>query len=153
MNFNPDDAKRVIEYVRDAFNRAAQADSGASQRTFKKMASSIEGLSNMLEKSNGRSLDPRMIFMLMDLQKTATQLKEEVQNNPQAAAVFKQLMSEIQDDLKDVLPGLGNLPPIPGLPKLPGMDFGLPKNPPKPPTPPAPKGGKPPRKPGDGFKF
>lgn len=158
MSFDPEEILKAVERIREAFNRAAEADSGASQRTFKKLASKIDGLIAQSMDPRNQDADPKKMMMkmlpqIMDLQMTMSQIKREAQNNPAAATVLADLARDIQDEIKTLLPMLGNIPGIPGLPKLPGMDFGQPKDEPKKPTPPA--APKPPRKPGGGggFKF
>lgn len=158
MSFDPEEILKAVERIREAFNRAAEADSGSAQRTFKKLSSKIDALITQSMDPRNQDADPKKMMMkmlpqIMDLQMTMSQLKREAQNNPAAAGVLADLVRDIQDEVKTLLPMLGNIPGIPGLPKLPGMDFGQPKDEPKnPPAPPAPK---PPRKPGGGggFKF
>lgn len=159
MSFDPEEILKAVERIREAFNRAAEADSGSAQRTFKKLSSKIDALITQSMDPRNQDADPKKMMMkmlpqIMDLQMTMSQLKREAQSNPLAANVLADLARDIQDEVKTLLPMLGNIPGIPGLPKLPGMDFGQPKDTPKnPPAPPAPP--KPPRKPGGGggFKF
>lgn len=163
MSIDPEEIFQAIERMRDAFNRAAEADSGNAQRLFKKLSTKVEGLLDQAMDPRNQDMDPQKLFMkmlpsVMDLQMTMSQLKREAQNNPAAAGVLAQLAQDIQAEAKALLPLLGNLPGIggalPGGFKLPGMDFGQPKEPQEPKNPPAPpKPGKPPRKPGGGFKF
>ena len=159
MSFDPEEILKAVERIREAFNRAAEADSGSAQRTFKKLSSKIDALITQSMDPRNQDADPKKMMMkmlpqIMDLQMTMSQLKREAQSNPLAANVLADLARDIQDEVKTLLPMLGNIPGIPGLPKLPGMDFGQPKDTPKnPPEPPA--APKPPRKPGGGggFKF
>lgn len=159
MSFDPEEILKAVERIREAFNRAAEADSGSAQRTFKKLSSKIDALITQSMDPRNQDADPKKMMMkmlpqIMDLQMTMSQLKREAQSNPLAANVLVDLARDIQDEVKTLLPMLGNIPGIPGLPKLPGMDFGQPKDTPKnPPAPPA--APKPPRKPGGGggFKF
>ncbi len=159
MSFDPEEILKAVERIREAFNRAAEADSGSAQRTFKKLSSKIDALITQSMDPRNQDADPKKMMMkmlpqIMDLQMTMSQLKREAQSNPLAANVLADLARDIQDEVKTLLPMLGNIPGIPGLPKLPGMDFGQPKDTPKnPPAPPA--APKPPRKPGGGggFKF
>lgn len=166
MNFDPEDILKAVERMREAFNRAAEADSGSAQRLFQKLSSKIDNLFDQAMDPRNQDLEPKKMVMkmlpsVMELQMTMSQIKREAQSNAQAAEVLDQLSREIQDEAKVLLPMLGNLPGIigglPGGFKLPGMDFGQPKEPPQtPPAPPSPpkKSPRPPRKPGsDGFKF
>lgn len=158
MSFDPEEILKAVERIREAFNRAAEADSGSSQRSFKKLAGKIDNLIAQSMDPRNQDSDPKKMMMkmlpqIMDLQMTMSQLKREAQSNPAAATVLADLARDIQDEMKSLLPMLGNIPGIPGMPKFPGMDFGQPKQPPVPPKPPAPPARQPPKDNGDGFKF
>lgn len=154
MSFDPEEILKAVERIREAFNRAAEAESGTT--TFKKLSKKIDALIAQSMDPSNQDADPKKLMMkmlpqVMDLQMTMQQLKREAETNPAVKAVLTDLARDIQEEVKTLLPLLGNnIPGIPGLPKIPGMDFGLPK---EPPTPPAPRAPKPPRKPGGGFKF
>lgn len=158
MSFDPEEILKAVERIREAFNRAAEADSGSAQRSFQKLAGKIDNLIAQSMDPRNQDSDPKKMMMkmlpqIMDLQMTMSQLKREAQSNPAAATVLADLARDIQDEMKSLLPLLGNIPGIPGMPKFPGMDFGQPKQPPAPPKPPAPPARKPPKDNGDGFKF
>lgn len=160
MSFDPEEILKAVERIREAFNRAAEADSGNAQRLFEKLATRMDALITQGLDPRNQNMDRRKILLkmlpsLMEVKAITAQLQREIQTNSDAAAVLEQLLHDIQEEAKTVLPLLGNLPNIPGLPKLPGMDFGQPKQPPQePPAPPVKKPDAPPRKRGGGkFNF
>ncbi len=158
MDFDPEEILQIVERIRDAFNRAAEADTGSSQAVFKKVAAGVDRLFVQATDPSNQGQDPQKLFMkflpsIMQLQMAASQLKREVQNNPLAAQAYADLQSEVQEEAKALLPLLGKFGNLPGFPKLPGMDFGQNNPPQEPPAPPAPKKKKPGKPNGGGFSF
>ncbi len=90
MSFDPEEILKAVERIREAFNRAAEADSGSAQRTFKKLSSKIDALITQSMDPRNQDADPKKMMMkmlpqIMDLQMTMSQLKREAQSAKQSA--------------------------------------------------------------------
>ncbi len=144
-DFDPTEIIEAVERIRDAFNRAAEADSGAATPYFQRLARSMEKLKeiesdpSLLDSQDPMRLVMRMLPLVMDVRTTTQRLQQLAATDPKAAATLKTLRDEVQLELQTTLPKLGGL--IGNLPKFPGMpdlgDFNRPQ-PPRP-APEAPK--------------
>lgn len=157
MNFpDPDKILESFERVKEAFARAAEADTGSAKRHFVRLSDKFNNLVEQGMKLSTQDLDPKKLTLrlmptVMDLQMTLSAIKREAQNNPAAAAAINELEDTMRQEITTLMSALDG---IPGLPKIPGLKFPpqAPKAPPAPPAnsnKPAPK-----KKPGGGdFKL
>jgi ABC-type transporter Mla subunit MlaD len=148
FGFNPPDPDKVLQSIdnlKNAFLRAADAQTGPAKPLFESLS---DKFNSVVEKSMdlGASADTpdinklmrQMMPAMMDIQSTVNQIRRQAASNPAAAQTLHQLEDDIRTEISNMLGGA--LPGIPGLPSIK-------KTPPKPPAPP--KGPKP-KRPGDG---
>jgi hypothetical protein len=144
FGFTPPDPDQVLESLdrlKDAFQRAASAETGNAKPLFVNLSNSfnktINDVMDMAAKTTNP--DPNKIMMqmmpaMMQLQNSVNQLRREAATNPAAAQTLQQLESDIREEVSNLMGGS-----IPGMPSIKRT----------PPKPPAPKGPKP-KRPGDG---
>lgn len=144
FGFTPPDPDKVLESLgrlKDAFLRAADAETGRAKPLFESLSDTfnktIDDAMDMA--SRNTNPDPNKIMMqmmpaMMQLQNAVNQLRREASTNPAAAKTLQQLESDIREEVSNMMGGA-----IPGMPSIK-------KTPPKPPAPKGPK----PKRPGDG---
>ncbi len=146
MNFgftppDPDQVLESLDRLKDAFQRAAAAETGSAKPLFVSLSNSfnktIDNAMDMAAKTTNP--DPNKIMMqmmpaMMQLQNSVNQLRREAATNPAAAQTLQQLESDIREEVSSLMGGS-----MPGMPSIKRT----------PPKPPAPKGPKP-KRPGDG---
>lgn len=134
--------------IKDAFNDAAQADTGAAQPLFQSLRDKFEkviddGMELSAQNPNPNQIMRSLMPVMMELQKTVLQLQRMAQTDPRVANALSNLEDTIRNEVQTLM---GGLPGVPGLGKSKGND----NTPPKPPKPSLPK----PKKPGNGnFDF
>lgn len=146
FGFNPPDPDKVLESIvnlKDAFLRAADAETGRAKPMFESLSDKFNKLidDSMDAASTSQSMDPNKIMMkmmpaMMEIQGAVNSIRREAAQNPAAAQTLQALEDDIRTEISSIMGGA-----IPGMPSI--------KNTPKPPKPPAPKGPKP-KRPGDG---
>jgi hypothetical protein len=127
MNFDPQELLNAVERIRDAFNRAAEADSGSATQLFKKLARSVntlhEAAADPALAQNPKAAAFRLLPAIMDLQFTASRIEKEAQQNPLAAATLQTLVADVEHEVQSILPMIEGILPSLGLPKIPGLDL------------------------------
>ena len=178
FGFTPPDPEKVLQALDDlkaAFQRAADADTGAAQPLFQSLSDTFNKV--IEDGMNAAASDPnpnpgkimrQMMPVMLELKTTLEQIQRLAQKDPRVQEAMDDLSGTIQKSVTDLLggslPGIGGLGFPGGFPGgLPGgnpgknrptFDEDAPPAPkaPKPPLPPAPKIK--PRKPGNGdFNF
>lgn len=147
FGFNPPDPDKVLESIgnlKDAFLRAADAETGSAKPLFESLSDKFNSvieksmdLASTTEKPDPNKLMMQMMPAMMEIQNTVNKIRREAGNNPAAADALRQLEDDIRTEVSNMLGG--SLPGIPGMPSIK-------KTPPKPPAPKGPK----PKRPGDG---
>ncbi len=173
FGFTPPDPEKVLQALdnlKAAFQKAADADTGAAQPLFQTLSDKFNQVidDGMNLAASDPNPNPNKIMMklmpvMLELKRTLEKIQTLAQSDDKVADTMQELGQSIQDELKSImggsLPGIGGM----GFPGgfgggLPG---GLPKNRPtfdnddEPPAPPAPKPKIPkiqpkPKKPGNG---
>lgn len=147
---DPEKALQAVERIKEAFNKAAEADTGVSQPLFQKLA---DNFTNVLDKA--QQADPQadmketifdLIPSFMKLQSAFSAVEARSKTDPSVAQALGELKGTMQQEMKNMMPAgldniLGGLGGLGGFPGLGGSDD-------KPAAPKPPK--KSPRKPKDG---
>jgi hypothetical protein len=147
FGFNPPDPEKVLESIgnlKDAFLRAADAETGSAKPLFESLS---DKFNSVIEKSmdlaaTSQKPDPNKLMMqmmpaMMEIQRTVEKIRREASSNAAAAQTLSQLEDDIRTEISNIMGG--SLPGIPGMPSIK-------KTPPKPPASKGPK----PKRPGDG---
>jgi hypothetical protein len=147
FGFNPPDPEKVLESIgnlKDAFLRAADAETGSAKPLFESLS---DKFNSVIEKSmdlaaTSQKPDPNKLMMqmmpaMMEIQRTVEKIRREASSNAAAAQTLSQLEDDIRTEISNIMGG--SLPGIPGMPSIK-------KTPPKPPAPKGPT----PKRPGNG---
>jgi len=147
FGFNPPDPDKVLESIcnlKDAFLRAADAETGSAKPLFESLSDKFNSvieksmdLASTTEKPDPNKLMMQMMPAMMEIQNTVNKIRREAANNPNAAQTLRQLEDDIRTEISNIMGGA--LPGIPGMPSVK-------KTPPKPPAPKGPA----PKRPGNG---
>lgn len=143
FNPDPENAFKAMEKLKEAFNRAADANTGRAQPLFEKLADNftkiIDDSIDLAEKSGGRPPSPKelqekLMPAIMSVQSSLQKIAREAQSNPAAAAALMQLQKDMQEAMKLMMgkgPSNGNGGAVkPSKPNPPGPN-GPKKSPPK----------------------
>ncbi|MDY0008864.1 MAG: hypothetical protein RBS08_04090 [Bdellovibrionales bacterium] len=140
FGFNPPDPNDVIETMqrlKDAFAKAASANTGSAQPLFQTLSDSFaKAVDAALDlQQNNPGIKPQQAMMqlmptLMQVQGAVQRLEQAARTNPAAAEALSELKNDMQTEMRGLL---GGMPGFPGAGQKP------PSVPPKPPKPPAPK--------------
>lgn len=147
FGFNPPDPDKVLESIgnlKDAFLRAADAETGSAKPLFESLSDRFNSvieksmdLASQSEKPDPNKMMMQMMPAMMEIQTTVNKIRRDAGNNPAAAETLRQLEEDIRTEVSNMLGGA-----LPGMPGIPSIK----KAPPKPPAPKGPK----PKRPGDG---
>lgn len=164
-DFDPQEIIEAVERIREAFNRAAENDSGAATPYFQRLAKALERLKQIENDPSMLDIDPQrpqdimrlmMTFMplVQDVRNSGKRIQELAQTDDKAAATLNALRQEVQAETQQLLPKLGgllgNLPKFPGMPDLGDFNRDAEQPKPKPEAKPQPKQPRPPRRKGGG---
>lgn len=176
MDFNPPDPEKIQQSIfrlKDAFQRAADADTGSSQPAFQKLNDKFNDLVELQDSldleglAGGGSPDfaklaetaMKAISTISGFQKAMNEVRGEAQSNPSAAIAWEELQETLKEEGKELSGGMsfpGGGFPGGGFPGFPGGrndDQGPANDDDVDQTPKAPKPPKP-KKPGNGgFKL
>lgn len=123
---DPEKAFNAFENIRKAFQEAASADTGAAQPLFQSLSDKFNKMvDDVMELgATDPNISPskimfKMMPVIMDVQKTASQLQRLAQTDERVAETMATLAGTIKNELTSLLPagGLGglNLPGLGGL--------------------------------------
>ncbi|MBL8712254.1 MAG: hypothetical protein JNM12_05095 [Alphaproteobacteria bacterium] len=123
---DPEKAFNAFENIRKAFQEAASADTGAAQPLFQSLSDKFNKMvDDVMELgATDPNISPskimfKMMPVIMDVQKTASQLQRLAQTDERVADTMATLAGTIKNELTSLLPagGLGglNLPGLGGL--------------------------------------
>jgi hypothetical protein len=168
---DPDKIMQVLDNMKAAFQKAADADTGAAQPLFQSLSDTfnkvIEDGMNLAASdpnANPNKIIRQLMPVMLELQGTIGQLQSHAAKDPRVMQAMDELQESLKTEVMSLLSDLGGGIPGLGFPGLPG-GFGTknrptfddtPPAPPAPPRPskPAPKLKPKPKKPGNGdFDF
>lgn len=169
FGFTPPDPEKVLQALdnlKAAFQKAADADTGAAQPLFQNLSDKFNQVidDGMNLAASDPNPNPNKIMMklmpvMLELKKTLEQIQRIAQTDSRVEGTMAELGESIQKEVQSIM---GGLPGIPGM-GFPGGGLGGPKNrptfdqddtPPTPPKPRIPKIQPKPKKPGNGdFEF
>ena len=123
---DPEKAFNAFENIRKAFLEAASADTGTAQPLFQSLSDKFNKMVDDVMEMG--ALDPnispskimfKMMPVIMDVQKTASQIQRLAQTDERVADTMSTLANTIKNEITGILPagGLGgfNLPGLGGL--------------------------------------
>lgn len=144
---DPEKAMKAFDNIKNAFLEAAAADNAAQplfQSLSDKFNKMVEDVMEMA--STGEDISPskimfKMMPVIMDVQRTASQIAKLAQTDDQVAETLQGLSDTIRREVSNIMPA-GGLPGFPGMPSPGGFDDETPPpNKPKKPQPPKKPGG------------
>lgn len=162
FNFTPPDPEKLeasLRTVKDAFQRAADANTGKAQPMFQTLSDKFNEVMDKSFELSAENIEPMKAIMklmpsIMEVQMTFSQLRREAENNSAAADALADLQQTIQAESKSLLGSLGLPGGLSGFPGFPGNDDDTPPAPPAPKEKPAAPKFPRPKKPGNGdFKL
>lgn len=116
FDFNPPDPhqlQQALYRIKDAFQRAAEAETGAAQPLFQNLSDKFNTAVDSLNEieMDEQNLDPIKLVMkigpmVMDLQRTQKRLIDEAGKNPAAAEALRELQETMQEEMKGLMSGI-----------------------------------------------
>jgi len=153
---DPEKALKAFDNIRNAFLEAAAADTAAQplfqslSDKFNKMVEDVMEMAATEANPSPSKIMFKMMPVIMDVQRTATQIAKLAQTDSQVADTLQTLSDSIKREVTSIMPA-GGLPGFPGMPD-PGVFGGDDTPPPSKPNI-HPKKPQPPKKPGGPGNF
>jgi len=114
---DPDKALKAFDNIKEAFAKAAAADTGAAQPLFQnlsdkfnKMMDDIIDIASTDPNPNPQKIMFKMMPVMMSVQQTATQLQRLAQTDARVADTMAELQDAIKTEIQSLLPGGIGLP-------------------------------------------
>ncbi len=115
FNFNPPDPEKIEQAVyrlKDAFQRAADAETGAAQPSFQRLSDAFNKLiddSQSIDLDGGDPMKAIMKLMptIMDFQSSMSKVRRAGQTNPAAAEAMRELEETLKEEGKGIMDMIG----------------------------------------------
>lgn len=111
---DPEKALQAVERIKEAFNKAAEADTGVSQPLFQKLSDNFTNLLDKAQNADPEADIKETIFDLLPsvgkLQSAFSAVEARSKSDPSVAQALGELRGTMQQEMKNMLPaGLDNI--------------------------------------------